>query len=212
MMEGYVAHPGRYPLVSKDPRLLDLVATSGGFTTPPEEITLRVTRGDSSMEVSASSVINNPANNVLISPGDTILALHAPVYYYAFGAVGHTGQQVFDQSHPKLLNALGKISNIQDERADAGGVFIFRNEPAALKQQLVGSVEKDPQPKDQLAGPVVYQLNMRDPNSFLVLNAFPVRPSDIIYVANAPLVEFGKFVRIVTGLTSAAAGPLFLTQ
>lgn len=45
--------------------------------------------------------------------------------------------------------------------------------------------------------PLIYRLNMRDPNSFFLARRFPVRSKDIVYVTNAPAMESQKVMTIL---------------
>ncbi|MCJ2121710.1 sugar transporter, partial [Methylobacterium sp. J-077] len=52
--------------------------------------------------------------------------------------------------------------------------------------------------------PVVYRINMRDPNSLFTTQAFRMRNRDLIYVSNAPFTEVQKVLTAFSGVT----GPL----
>jgi polysaccharide export outer membrane protein len=76
-------------------------------------------------------------------------------------------------------------------------VFIFRYEKPELY-----ALARDGQraPAMQTAGiPVVYQLNLRDPNGFFTAQRFLMRDNDIIYVSTAPATELSKFLGMLTG-------------
>ncbi|MCJ2033577.1 sugar transporter, partial [Methylobacterium sp. J-068] len=80
----------------------------------------------------------------------------------------------------------------------------FRFEPAAVVRRL--------KPGSPLLGtplvPVVYRINMRDPNSLFLTQAFRMRNRDLVYVSNAPFTEVQKVLSVfstVTAPVSAAA-------
>jgi polysaccharide export outer membrane protein len=41
---------------------------------------------------------------------------------------------------------------------------------------------------------------MRDPATFFVAQSFPIRNKDVLYVSNAPLADFQKFLNIVSSI------------
>jgi polysaccharide export outer membrane protein len=45
--------------------------------------------------------------------------------------------------------------------------------------------------------PVVYRINLRDPNSFFVAQSFMIDNKDLLYVSNAPIAEVQKFLNVV---------------
>jgi polysaccharide export outer membrane protein len=45
--------------------------------------------------------------------------------------------------------------------------------------------------------PVVYRVNLRDPNSFFVAQSFMMDNKDLLYVSNAPIAEVQKFLNVV---------------
>ena len=75
--------------------------------------------------------------------------------------------------------------------------FLFRLEnPAALDPALAASARTTPEGKI----PVIYRIDMKNPATFFAAQSFPVRNKDVIYVSNAPLAEFQKFVNVVSSL------------
>jgi polysaccharide export outer membrane protein len=51
---------------------------------------------------------------------------------------------------------------------------------------------------------VIYRVDMSNPATLLVAQRFPIKDKDVLYVANAPLTDFAKFVNIVASLTFTA--------
>ena len=49
--------------------------------------------------------------------------------------------------------------------------------------------------------PVVYRIDMRDPNSLFVSQAFRMRNRDLVYVSNAPFTEVQKVLTVFSGIT-----------
>ena len=72
-------------------------------------------------------------------------------------------------------------------------MFIFRFEDPDAIRSADGAATT---PEGKV--PLVYQLNLKDPSSFLVAQSFPVKNKDVIYVANAPSAELQKFLNILT--------------
>ena len=89
------------------------------------------------------------------------------------------------------------MGGLLDRRSDAKGVFVFRYEPLAelpmVKQEqwLAKGYDR------QALIPVAYRVNLLDVGSLLRIQRFEVKNKDIVYVANAPLSEFQKFMQII---------------
>ena len=45
--------------------------------------------------------------------------------------------------------------------------------------------------------PVIYRLNLKEPINYIVAQNFAIKDKDLIYVSNAPGVEFRKFISLV---------------
>ena len=45
--------------------------------------------------------------------------------------------------------------------------------------------------------PVIYRVDLKDPNSFFLVQSFPVSHRDVLYVSNAPAAELQKFLNLV---------------
>ena len=50
--------------------------------------------------------------------------------------------------------------------------------------------------------PTVYRVNLLEPRSMFLMQRFPIQDKDIVYVSNAPLAEFQKFLRMIFSITS----------
>ena len=82
--------------------------------------------------------------------------------------------------------------------ADPTGVFVFRNEPADIANQVLG--------RDDLIGPqrLVYVLNLTEPNGMFMARDFVIRDGDTLYVTEAPYVQWTKLLSTITGTLSSA--------
>ncbi|NBN62711.1 polysaccharide export protein [Microvirga tunisiensis] len=199
---GDVAKPGVYPLQVRNTRLLELVAQAGGARAATYETVVTLKRGARSGTTRLEHLIDFPENNVLVSPGDNVLLSHRPRTFSAFGAVKANQLVPFRTKTVSMAEALATVGGLNDYRADAGGIFLFRYEEADLVRQL------RPDLAQKMAGqtevPVVYRVSLQDPRGFFLTRFFEMRDKDILYVANHPTAEFGKFLQIIAPLTNNA--------
>jgi len=45
--------------------------------------------------------------------------------------------------------------------------------------------------------PVVFRIDLSDPESFFVMQSFPIENRDVLYVSNAPVTELQKFLNVL---------------
>ncbi|WP_404482660.1 polysaccharide biosynthesis/export family protein [Novosphingobium sp. BL-52-GroH] len=191
---GDVATSARVPLTARGERVLDVLATAGGVKQPVGKMVIQITRGTSVSALPLETVIRDPRQNVRLQPDDVMTLLFQPYSFTALGAVGRNGELPFEATGLTLAQALGRVSGLDDARANAKGVFIFRFErPEALPQNLrqLGR----PAPDGRI--PVIYRINLKDSATLFVAQSFPMQDKDVLYVSNAPLADFQKFLGAV---------------
>lgn len=205
---GEVAQSQRMALTAKGERLLDAIAAAGGVRQPVNKVTVQLVRGTKVASMPLDRVVQAPADNVLLAPGDVVTVNFQPLSFTALGATGKNEEINFEAQGISLAQALARAGGLQDSRADARGVFVFRFEdPNALDAEL----RDGPMTPDGRA-PVVYRLDLKNPASLLVAQNFPMRNKDVMYVANAPAAELQKFMNIVTSSVFSAANLINLTK
>ena len=180
------------PLTPKGERLLDALAFAGGLKQQVSHMAVQLSRGDTTATMSLDSVIRDPKQNVLLMPGDVVTALYQPLTYSVLGATGKNDEIPFEAQGISLAQALARSGGLNDGRADARGIFVFRFEDAKLVDNTGPSVKVS-----NGKVPVVYEINLRDPAAFFVTQNFPVQNHDVIYVSNSPGAEFRKFLTYV---------------
>ena len=198
---GEVATSVRMPLTAKGERLLDALAASGGVRQPVGKMSLQLTRGNDVLSLPLDTIIADPAQNVFLQPGDVLTAVHQPFNLTVLGATGANREMEFEAQGITLAQALGRAGGLQDQRADARGVFIFRFEDPALVPDGRPDAPKNAQGKI----PVIYRVDLKDPSSFFAAQDFPMRHRDVVYVANAPAAELQKFLNIVGSVVAPVA-------
>lgn len=192
---GEVSNSTLMPLTPKGERLLDALAAAGGVKQPINRVAVQLSRGNVTATMPLDLVIRDPRQNILLKPGDVVTALFQPQSFSVLGATGKNEEIPFEAQGISLAQALARFGGLNDSRADARGVFVFRFEDA----NLVDAKDQIPQSADGTV-PVVYQIDLRDPASLFVTQNFPVQNRDVIYVANSPEAEFNKFLRLVVSV------------
>ncbi len=190
---GDVAENARMPLTARGERLLDALASAGGAKHPVDKVTVQITRGKTVASLPLDMVIRDPRQNVPLHAGDVVTLLFQPYSFTVLGATGKNDEINFEAKGITLAQALARAGGLQDSRADAKGVFIFRLEDANALKWPTAPVRTTADGKV----PVVYRVNLRDPNSFFVAQSFMVDNNDLLYVSNAPIAEFQKFLNVV---------------
>ncbi|SDU02225.1 polysaccharide export outer membrane protein [Stappia sp. ES.058] len=196
---GDVNSPGQYTMSVRGMRLLEAVARSGGSREATYETVVTIKRGSASGEARLVDLINYPENNIWLTAGDNVLVTHKPRTFSAFGAVRETKLVPFKTETVTLAEGLAQVGGLKDFFADAAGIFLFRFENRELVRQLKGDAVDN---IDAVRIPVVYKLNLRQAEAFFLARSFEMRDKDIIYVANHPTAEFGKFLQIIGPLLS----------
>jgi polysaccharide export outer membrane protein len=205
-LAGDVGHTGQLPLSLGGFRLLDAIATSGGSKEADYNTFVRLTRGSSSATVSLARVVRDPGQNIYLRPNDLVYVYTDPQVYTVFGATSRNSTVPFTTDHLTLAEAVGAAGGLNDQRADARGVFVFRYEDPEVYEAV-----RNVQPKalgsptlTSAGVPVVYKLNMKEPIGFFAAQRFVMRDNDVLYVSNAASVELSKLLSVFTGSLGSA--------
>ncbi len=184
------------PLTPRGERLLDAIAEAGGVKQPIEKTTVQLSRNSVVRTMPLEKIIQDPKQNIRLSPGDVITTFFQPYSFTALGATGKNDEINFVAQGISLTQAIARVGGVQDQRADVKGVFIFRfEEPGAL---TLAQAPKATNEDGKI--PVVYRLDLSDPSAFFVAQNFKVKDKDVLYVANASSVEFNKFLNILVSV------------
>lgn len=194
---GDVTNSTRVPLTANGERLLDILAAAGGVKQPVGKTTIQITRGEKVASLPLEAVIKDPQQNIRLQPDDVVTALFQPYSFTALGATGTNAEINFEGTGITLVQALGRVGGLQDQRADVKGVFVFRlEEPSALDPAIANGAQTTPDGKI----PVIYRVDMKNPATFFIAQGFPIRNRDVLYVSNAPLADMQKFVNIIASV------------
>ena len=189
ILSGDVKQPGRLLLTASGERLLDAVALAGGPSGRMADTIIRLSRDGATEEIRMSQLTTDSAANVRLAPGDRIILSRNTRTFSVLGAAKTVSEIAFDSDQLTLIEALSRAGGPTDDRADATGVFIFRYEARAD-----GSGEQ----------PVIYRLNLLQPQGYFAAQRFQMREKDVLLIANAKSNQIGKFVQLLNGLTAPA--------
>jgi polysaccharide export outer membrane protein len=209
-VQGNVNSPQIVSLGLSPVPLTSVIAMAGGATKAPYDTYVTLTRGKKSSTVRLQSVIENPRDDVHVRPGDKVFLTFDPQTFTALGSTGKAGKIPFEASKLSLVEAAALSGGSRVDLADPKGYFIFRYEYDAVYRQIVGESRfRDLISKGMMADkegkyPVVYRIDMTDPQSYIVTQSFPVRNKDVMYVSRHPSTDFVKFLNML-GLTARVA-------
>jgi len=139
------------------------------------------------------TIIRDPKQNVPLLPGDVVTALFQPYSFTALGATAKDEEVNFETQGITLAQALARSGGLLDARSNPRGVFIFRFEPKSALNWPRQPVQTTPE--DTV--PVVFRIDLSDPNSFFLMQSFPMENRDILYVSNAPITEIQKVLNVI---------------
>ena len=205
-VNGEVVTGAQVPLSVKGYRVLDVIALAAGVKYPVNEDFVELSRGPRTARIPLITIVNNPRENIYLHPDDAVTLVHDPQTFIAYGALGQIAEIPFQADGITLAQALSKAGGLLDSRSDMRGVFVFRYEPELVARRLDPN---NPLVERGRLTPVVYRLDLSDPNSLFLEQRFQIANRDVIYVSNSPSTEVQKVFNVVSGAfapVSAGAG------
>jgi polysaccharide export outer membrane protein len=194
---GSVGAQGVYPIERPTRTLAAILAAAGGVSIRPEIAQVTVVRGSHSGSIWFEDLYDHPGHDIAIRGGDRIFVEEDTRTFTALGATGTQDRVQFESQSISAIEAIAQVGGLNSNLADPTGVFVFRNEPQEIANQLVGRTD--------LIGTqrVVYVLDLTKPNGIFMARDFAIRDQDTVYVTEAPFTEFNKTIAAATGSLSA---------
>lgn len=195
---GVVGAQGVYPIERPTRTLTAMLARAGGVVIEPEAAIVRVTRGGHTGRVWLEDLYADPSLDIALRPGDRIVVERDTRAFTALGATGAQTRVPFETQTLSAIEAIASVGGLATSLADPTGVFVFRNEPAAIANAVLG--------RNDLQGDqrMVYVLDLTAPTGVFEARDFLIRDGDTIYVTEAPFVQWQKTLSAITGTAGAA--------
>ncbi len=180
VVSGDVKNPGRVSLLDDVRTVVDAVNKTGGPSgmNPGMSNQMQVSvrrQGQVILTSQFSDLMSG--GDIPVQRGDEIVVRPNTRIVTVLGAVQKSGNIEMAKHNLTLLEALGMVSGLSDQRANKTGVYVFR----------MGDLETNPTARGR-----VFRLDLFQPVSIFVAQQFGLQPRDVIYVTNAPLYEYDK--------------------
>jgi polysaccharide export outer membrane protein len=185
MVSGDVKKPGRWSILDDIRTVVDAINAAGGpsgggstLAVPANQLEVVVRRqGQVILRAQLSDLLAGA--DIPVQKGDEIVVRSNPRVYTVLGAVLKSGNVEMTKANLSLLEALGNVGGLQDQRANKTGVYVFR----------MGDLINNPTARAR-----VFRLDLYQPVSIFIAQEFGVQARDVVYVTNAPLYEYDKIL------------------
>lgn len=205
---GEVNTPSRLVANAAGERVLDVISRAGGPKGQGFETWVTLERKGKRATVPFGALVYQPDNNVWVHPEDSIYVYREPQVFLAFGASGQQGQFPFNMWKITMTQAMALAGGLLDAQAEPAGVYVYRREPRELAERLGVDCSKFEGP----TVPVVYNVNFRDPAGYFLATKFEMRDKDVLFAANAAIVDTAKFLQFVNTIVATANNTLVTTS
>ncbi len=194
---GAVGAQGVYAIERPTRTLASMLARAGGVAVEPSIAQVTVVRGGHSGQIWFEDLYDHPGHDIALRAGDRIFVEQDTRSFTALGATGAQSRVTFESQTLSAIEAIAQVGGLNSNLADPTGVFVFRNEPEEIANQLVG--------RNDLTGTqrVVYVLDLTEPNGMFMARDFAIRDGDTVYVTEAPYSQFNKTISAVFGSLNA---------
>ncbi len=177
VVSGQVAKPGTLPVTNIPLTLVEAVTASGGLLENANGQEVRITRDGHTYYLNLQAFLRNGKhnNNPLLKGGDVVYVPDlGNNVAYVMGQVKNPGTADLGQEGLSLTDAISAKGGLDNERANARGIFVFR---------AVGGGKFR-----------VFQLSADTPIALALATRFMLHPQDVVYVVTDPVAKWNDAI------------------
>lgn len=176
VVSGEVRTPNRQPLTAVALTLIEAINAAGGFTEHADPRIVSVQRGGRVYHVDVQGFLSGglTQNNPVLRNGDVVsVPRRRAEEAYLLGEVARPDVIDLSLEPITLTQAITRRGGLQQPRADARGVLVFRAAGARTR---------------------VFQLDTSSPAGLLLGTRFVLEPGDVVYVLRSPLQRWNDTI------------------
>lgn len=177
---GEVRNPGTIPVTNVPMTILDAVNQVGGISPEADWGSVILTRSGVERRFSLRDLYlyGDTRQNALLEAGDLIhVERNDSNRIFVLGEVRQAQSVPVNRNRMSLAEALSSAGGINEDRADARGIFVFREAPEGA---------------DYLVD--IYQLDVKEATAYVLADQFELYSRDIVYVTAAPIARWNRLI------------------
>lgn len=178
---GEVKKPGVQAISEIPLTLIDALNLSGGLSERADWNTVNFTRGDRTEIIKLDDFYTKGdiTQNRLLQHGDIIHVNRTDNQkVFVLGDVSKAGSIEINRYGLSLAEALSDVGGLNEQTANANGVFVLRKRPANEEGVIAD----------------VYQLHAQNVVALVLADQFKLQARDIVYVTTAPIARWNRLI------------------
>jgi polysaccharide export outer membrane protein len=178
---GEVKKPGVFAISEIPLTLIDALNLAGGLSERADWRTVNFTRNNQTEIIRLDDFYTRGdiTQNRLLKHGDIIHVNRTDNQkVFVLGDVSKAGSIEINRYGLSLAEALSDVGGLNEQTANANGVFVLRKRPANEEGVIAD----------------VYQLHAQNVVALVLADQFKLQPRDIVYVTTAPIARWNRLI------------------
>ncbi|WP_289043980.1 polysaccharide biosynthesis/export family protein [uncultured Aliiroseovarius sp.] len=190
-----VNRPG--PIQIDDPRftVLSAVSAAGGPSSQVRNPQLKLIRGSTTYRRPLGQVLEDPAYDTVLIPGDKIAIEDDERYFRSLGAASNEAIVPFEKSEISALDAMSLIGGLSDSRANPKGILVLREySPKAVRPDDSG-------PDNERT---VFVIDLTTADGLFSAGKFDIQHQDTVLVTESSVASASLLFGLIRQISGAA--------